>query len=104
MVIKSYKQVSPTSYPGVSEGVRFREIITHQVARQILPCGCSTDVQAGAGTPSTPTRGSTRSTSFQEQDACGRKERKLHSKRVIPSTSPRMNNTASSPTPPPRFK
>lgn len=28
MVIKSYKEVSPTRYPGVSDGVQIREMIT----------------------------------------------------------------------------
>jgi quercetin dioxygenase-like cupin family protein len=50
MVIKSYKQVSPTSYPGVSEGVQIREMITDQDGAPNFAMRVF-DVQAGAGTP-----------------------------------------------------
>lgn len=50
MVIKSYKQVSPTSYPGVSEGVQIREMITDQDGAPNFAMRVF-DVQAGASTP-----------------------------------------------------
>ncbi|MGQ0812810.1 MAG: cupin domain-containing protein [Nitrospiraceae bacterium] len=50
MVIKSYRNVSPTKYEGVSQGVQVREMITDKdgacnFAMRVF------DVQAGASTP-----------------------------------------------------
>ena len=50
MLIKSYKQVSPTTYPGVSEGVQIREMITAQDGAPTFAMRVF-DVQAGASTP-----------------------------------------------------
>lgn len=50
MVIKSYKQVSPTRYPGVSEGVQIREMITTQDGAPNFAMRVF-DVQPGASTP-----------------------------------------------------
>jgi quercetin dioxygenase-like cupin family protein len=50
MVIKSYKNVSPTSYQGVSEGVQIREMITATDGAPTFAMRVF-DVQPGAGTP-----------------------------------------------------
>jgi quercetin dioxygenase-like cupin family protein len=50
MVIKSYKQVSPTSYPGVSKGVQIREMITAEDGAPNFSMRVF-DVQAGTSTP-----------------------------------------------------
>ncbi len=50
MVIKSYKQVSPTSYPGVSEGVQVREMITTRDGAPNFAMRVF-DVKAGVSTP-----------------------------------------------------
>jgi len=94
MVIKSYKNVVPTGYQGVPEGVQIREMITSNdgaptFAMRVL------DVQHGASTPTTRMLGSTRSTLFQEQDECGRKEKRRRSSQAIQSTSPRTSSIAS---------
>jgi quercetin dioxygenase-like cupin family protein len=50
MVIKSYKEVSPTRYPGVAEGVQIREMITtHDGAANFAMRVF--DVQPGVSTP-----------------------------------------------------
>jgi quercetin dioxygenase-like cupin family protein len=50
MVIKSYQQVAPTRYPGVSEGVQIREMITAQDGAPNFAMRVF-DVQPGAATP-----------------------------------------------------
>jgi quercetin dioxygenase-like cupin family protein len=50
MVIKSYTHVSPTSYPGVSEGVQIREMITANDGAPNFSMRVF-DVQPGASTP-----------------------------------------------------
>ncbi len=50
MVIKSYQQVSPTRYPGVSEGVQIREMITAQDGAPNFAMRVF-DVQPGSATP-----------------------------------------------------
>jgi quercetin dioxygenase-like cupin family protein len=49
MVIKSYRQVAPTRYLGVSEGVQIREMITHQDGAPNFAMRVF-DVQSGAST------------------------------------------------------
>lgn len=50
MLIKSYKDVSPTSYQGVPEGVQIREMITVDDGAPTFAMRVF-DVQKGAGTP-----------------------------------------------------
>lgn len=50
MVIKSYKQVPPTRYPGVAEGVQIREMITTHDGAPNFAMRVF-DVQPGASTP-----------------------------------------------------
>lgn len=50
VVIKSYKQVSPTGYPGVSEGVQIREMITAADGAPNFSMRVF-DVQPGTSTP-----------------------------------------------------
>lgn len=50
MVIKSYQQVPPTSYPGVSESVQIREMITAQDGAPNFAMRVF-DVTPGASTP-----------------------------------------------------
>jgi quercetin dioxygenase-like cupin family protein len=50
MVIKSYKQVSPTHYPGVTDGVQIREMITANDGAPNFALRVF-DVQSGASTP-----------------------------------------------------
>ena len=50
MIIKSYKHVQPTSYPGVSEGVQIREMITNHDGAPNFALRVF-DVQPGASTP-----------------------------------------------------
>ena len=42
MVIKSYNDVSPSKYEGLSDGVQIREMITAQDAPQPSRCASST--------------------------------------------------------------
>lgn len=50
MVIKSYKEVSPTRYPGVAEGVQIREMITTHDGAPNFAMRVF-DVQPGVSTP-----------------------------------------------------
>ena len=50
MIIKSYKNVVPTSYQGVPEGVQIREMITAQDGAPTFAMRVF-DVQHGASTP-----------------------------------------------------
>ena len=99
MVIKSYKDVSPTTYEGVAEGVQIREMITAQDGAPTFAMRVF-DVTPGAATPY-HTHGCIL---FPDPDGCEQKEQRQRSRPAIRSTLLRTNDTALWRIPAPRFK
>lgn len=97
MVIKSYRDVSPTSYQGVPEGVQIREMITADDGAPTFAMRVF-DVQKGAATPYHTHTWEHEVYIISGTGRCERKGKRRHSNLVIQSTLRQTSSIASWPT------